>query len=300
MKKNIMFCFVLAALFLVIPTGVSAATVYVEASQDTVSVGDTIIITVKINADGGVLNTVDGMISLQPATGVLAIREFSLAQSSFGLWPRTPSLSKDAQHISFVGGVPGGFSIEGATVFKIIAEATKEGVVTVIPENIQTFASDGKGTLVPSSVRGLTLEVVPKKDTGVSDEWGTLLSRDTTPPEDFIVVLGQDQSLFEGKKFAFFSALDNQTGIDHYEVSENGAPAVRSGSTYVLQSQNDDVRLSVVAYDKSGNTKTALYPIETRNGFPWISVVIGIIVLFILREIYTMWRRARKNVSNVV
>lgn len=291
----------LVALFLlflsvVVPASASAATVYLEASRNTVSVGDTAIVTVKINADGAVLNTVDGEVVLRGsgAGGNLVVQEFSLANSSFGLWPRTPSLSTDGRRIAFVGGVPGGFSIEGATLFKIIVDAKKEGVMTISPENISVFANDGKGTKVPVNVKGVSINVVARKDgIAVNNEWQGLVSADTKAPEDFLIVLGQDPTLFQGKKFAFFSALDNQSGIDYYSVSEDGAPEVRSGSMYVLRNQSDDAKLVVVAHDKAGNKKTAKYP--TSRPISWLSILVVVLIAVIAKIVYKRWRKNKKN-----
>lgn len=298
MKKytNNSFALVVLAAFLfsIIPSLASAATVYTESSRNTLSVGDTAIITVKINAEGTVLNTVEGDIVLRSNSGDVAVQEFSLANSSFGLWPRTPSLSTDGNTITFVGGVPGGFSIEGATLFKIIVEATKEGLITIAPANISVFANDGKGTKMTAKIRPITLTVTAAQP-GVSavNEWDGVVASDSRPPEDFIIVLGQDSTLFDGKNFAFFSALDNQSGIDYYEVSEDGKPAVRSGSTYVLRNQGDDVKLKVVAYDKAGNKKTASYP--ASRPISWLSIFVVVLVAVVLKVVYKKWRKRKAN-----
>jgi len=298
MKKYIYFKYVLLLVTVfMIPVSASAATVYLESSRSTISVGDTAIIAVKINADGAVLNTVDGEISIKsPAKGDVSVQEFSLANSSFGLWPRTPSLSQEGHLISFVGGVPGGFSIEGATLFKVIIEAKKEGTVTVSPQNISVFSNDGKGTKLPVSMKDLTINVIAKKQGApAQNDWSSIVSQDITPPEKFIIVLGQDQNLFEGKKFAFFSAVDNQSGIDHYDVSENGGVAVRSGSTYVLQNQDENVKLEVVAYDKAGNKQFSSYsPTATKLNTKWI--VVGAIVLLII--VFRFYRKSKRNKLN--
>jgi hypothetical protein len=298
MKKyinKIIFSLLIALFGLaIIPAAASAATVYVESSRNTISVGDTAIVTVKINADGAVLNTVEGDITLKSPTGNMTVNEFSLANSAFGLWPRTPSLSKDGHTISFVGGVPGGFSIEGATMFKFIVEATKEGIITITPQNISVFANDGKGTKLPVTFKDVSVTVGPKKsDVPAQNDWLSVVSGDTTKPSDFIVVAGQDPTLFDGKKFVFFSAVDNQSGIDHYDVSENGGPIVRSGSTYVLRDQTDAVKLSVIAYDKAGNTKSAVYP--TADDIAWIPAGIIFALIVIVVAIFKMIKRNRKN-----
>jgi hypothetical protein len=297
MKKYIIISYGLVlTLLALVSINASAATVYMESSRNTISVGDTVIITAKINADGTTINTVEGDITFKSGAGNIDVREFSLANSSFGLWPKTPSLSSSGQTISFVGGVPGGFNIEGATLFKIILEAKKEGSVTINPQNIVAFANDGKGTKLPVQLKSVNLKIVPKKaDVSPDDEWSSLVAKDITPPEDFIVVLGQDQTLFEGKKFVYFSALDNQSGISYYEVLENDAPVVRSGSTYVLQDQKGDVKLKVTAFDKAGNKKEATYP--SSKPISWAGIIIVVILILVLRIVYIKWRRNKKNGS---
>ncbi len=273
-----------------IPAYASAATVYVQASRTTLSVGDTAIVSVKIDADGGVLNAVSGTIGLKSSSAtkpVLAVQQFSLGGSAFGLWPRTPSLSTDGSLITFVGGVPGGFSIEGATMFNIVVTATSTGTVTITPENMSVYANDGKGTLVPTQIKGLTIEVVPAKAGSVPvNDWTTLLASDKTAPQPFIIVLGQDPSIFNGAKFAYFSAVDNVSGIDHYEVSENGGAYVRSGSTYVLQDQTTPVTLSVVAYNKAGLSTAATYGISSSTSTfasaPTAVKLIAIVIVIVL------------------
>jgi hypothetical protein len=297
MKKYINLKYlVIVVLFSIIPASASAATVYLETSRNTLQVGDTAIVAVKINADGAVLNTVDGEIALKSTLLNLVVQEFSLANSSFGLWPRTPSLSNDARLVSFVGGVPGGFSIEGATLFKMVVEAKKEGPMTISPQNISAYINDGKGSKVPVQTKDITINVVAKKSSvATQNDWASLVSQDKTPPEDFIIVLGQDPNMFGGKKFAYFSAVDNQSGIDHYDVSENGAPAVRSGSTYVFQDQSENVKLDVTAYDKAGNKKMATLA-PTSTGISWQLIVIIVVILII---IYFTFRKSKRNKTNV-
>ncbi|HRH26295.1 MAG TPA: hypothetical protein PLF31_02395 [Candidatus Paceibacterota bacterium] len=299
MKKIYTLFIALVASLTFIPAFASAAVVYVEPSRTTISVGDTVILNVKINAEGTTINTVDGDIATVSGGSSVEVKEFSLANSAFGLWPRTPSLSADGKLVSFVGGVPGGFNIEGATMFKIIYEAKEAGEVTISPVNISAYANDGSGTKLPVQVRNTVITVQEKNSNEpVVDEWKAIIAQDVTPPRDFIVVPGQDASLFEGKTFVFFSAVDNETGISYYEVSENGAPAVRSGSTYVLQNQTDPVMLSVTAYDKAGNKKLATYNSEdAQAGTPWN--IVGIVgALLVLVVLVVGYRKMKKNTVN--
>lgn len=287
----------MVAIAFVIPQVSSAATVYVEASRNTISVGDTAIVAVKINAEGGIINTIEGDVAVSSSAKNAVVQEFSLANSAFGLWPRTPSLSTDGKTISFVGGVPGGFSIEGATVFKIILEAKTPGRVTISPKNISVYQNDGQGTRLQTQLKDIVIDIVGARASGeVVNDWAAIVSQDLGKPEDFIIVPGQSDSLFEGKKFVFFSAIDNQSGIDYYEVSENGQPAVRSGSTYVPQDQSDKLKLTVTAFDKAGNKKVAKYSAQ-GDGISWMFVIVVVLAGVVLKVAYKVWKR-RKNASS--
>jgi len=284
-----------------IPASASAATVYLQSSRSTMAVGDTAVVTVKIDADAAVLNSVEGDIVFSSSTsaGSVIVQQFSLAESAFGLWPRTPSLSQDATDVSFVGGVPGGFSIEGATVFKIIVQAKNAGTITISPKNISVFANDGKGTKVATTIKNLSITVTPQKAGAQAvDDWASVVTKDVTPPEPFIIVLGQDPSIFSGKKFAFFSAVDNQSGIAYYDVSENGAAPVRSGSMYELQDQTGNVKLTVTAYDKAGNKTIAMYPSSTGSNFSWAEIIVAVVVLLVLYFVLKKILKSKRNKQN--
>lgn len=296
--KSAIKYFLIALLVCFMPSFASAATVYIQNSKGDMHVGDTIIVGIKVDSDSASINSIEGDVTIQSEeAGAFEVKEFSLAGSIFGLWPRTPSLSSNGKVVSFVGGVPGGFNLQGARLFNIILEIKKEGNIRISPRNIVAFANDGKGTKIPVTLKDTTIKVVAKSEGSVpNDEWSELLAADITQPEDFVVVLGKDPSLFEGKKFAFFSAMDAGSGISHYEVSENGKAPVRSGSMYVLQDQeSSDVKLKVTAYDKSGNKRTVDYvrPGFRIFGFAWQFYVIVILLIAVW-----YWRRKRNRNAN--
>jgi hypothetical protein len=297
MKKYILGKYLVLLLVIgFIPSFASAANVYLETSRNTVSVGDTFIVTVKVDSEKTSINSVEGDIVLEGNNNNVTVNDFSLAKSIFSLWPRTPSLSKDGNTISFVGGVPGGFDLDKTILFNIIVEANKEGDIKISPKNMAIYANDGKGTRVPINLSSLDIKVSPKNDGNASiNEWNSLVSSDKKNPEDFTIVVGKDASLFEGKRFAFFTAVDNQSGISYYEVSENGKPAIRSGSMYVLENQDDNSTpsLKVTAYDKAGNKTTSIYktPGFAIFGFSLTFIIILIIIVII----WFATRKIKKN-----
>jgi len=279
----------LAVLLGLAPVCAFAATVSLESSRTDISVGDTVVVTANMDADGASINTVEGNIALSSGDGRLAAREFSLTGSALGLWPRTPSLSSDGLSVSFVGGEPGGFNVSGATMFKMILQAEKEGSVTLTPQDITAYANDGKGTKLPAQTKDLVINIGPAKaGSAPINDWNSLVAEDATPPNDFTVTLGRDNSMFGGREFAFWNAADDQSGISYYEVSEDGAPVVRSGNTYVLNDQSGSVNLVVTAYDKAGNKRVETYPpsAAASAGVLWIARILVVLIAIVAWILY--------------
>jgi hypothetical protein len=300
MKKFIPMRYIV--LFLVgsfFPSLAFASNIYFETSRSTVSAGDTFIVSAMIDSENTSVNSVEGDIVLSSQNNNFSVNDFGLAKSIFTLWPRTPSLSKDGNIISFVGGVPGGVNLNKAIIFNIAVETSKEGDVNFSLKNMAVFANDGKGTRLPIKVENLTVKVLPRDESiAVNNDWSNLIVSDKKSPNSFPITIGKESSLFDGKRFAFFTAIDDQSGISYYEVSEDGQPAVRSGSIYVLQNQDakHTPNLTVTAYDKAGNKTVSVYkaPGFTIFGFSLNFFIILILVIVI----WIFFRRMRRNRRN--
>jgi hypothetical protein len=126
------------------------------------------------------------------------------------------------------------------------------------------------------------------------NDWVDKVSNDKIPPEKFIIILGQDKKVYDGKIFAFFSAVDNQSGIDHYEVMENGSKPIRTGSVYVLSDQSDRVKLKVLAFDKAGNSTASYYPNYTKP-VAWGWVIVIVLGVYIIVKVYKNRKNKRNN-----
>ena len=294
MKKCVFVkCLVLFLVVIFIPSIASATNVYFETAKNTVSAGDTFIVKVKIDAENKDVNSVEGDIVLESQNNNFVVSDSIIAQSPFTLWPQPPFLLEDNKTISFVGGVPGGFNLDKINLFNIVVKTIEEGDIEFSPKNIIVFANDGQGTKLSVNVRNLTVKVVPN-DTGsvASNEWIDLINQDKESPSLLLITLGRESSMFEGKTFAFFTAIDNQSGIDYYEVSEDGEPAIRSGNMYVLRNQDDSrtPNLVVTVYDKAGNKKVVVYeaPGFTILGFPlnFLTILIAVFIIFIFYSFY--------------
>ncbi len=300
MKKYIFKYAILLLVVVLVPSITNAANVYFETTKDAVSVGDTFIISAKIDALNTSINSIEGDFIFESNNENLIVNDFSLAKSIFSLWPQTPSLSDDGNTISFVGGVPGGFNLDDSILFNIIVEANKEGSIKLSPKDIIIFANDGIGTKVPVSISSLEIDVLPKNDNITPvNEWSDLVLNDKIAPEKFDIVIGKESTLFEGKRFAFFTAVDNQSGISYYEVSENGKPSIRSGSTYVLENQDAKMKpnLVVIAYDKAGNKTISVYQNQGPSifGLSYRLVIIIVFIILVSLFIIKIIKMKRKN-----
>lgn len=272
------------ALVAFLPVSVFAASLYFDTPQAKVSVGDTVLIVAHLNTQGDSINVVDGVITLEGA--VENISGISVAHSAFTLWPRTPSLS--GRTITFVGGVPGGSVSSDAVLFEIAYTPETVGTITFTP-NIHAYKNDGTGTSVPVQGDSFSLVVGPRAG-AAHDAWQETITKDTVPPAYFEVVMGEDPSVFDGKKFISFQTTDAQSGIDHYEVIEGDAPPVRASGTYVLQHQEESPRLRVRAYDKAGNVRESVY--GQNQWFVWVMVCISAGILIAL----VLWFRRRSYI----
>lgn len=293
MKKIIKYksIFVIFTGIVITPFFCSATIIYLSPVQKSVNEGDTFVVDVKVNSKKESINVVDGSVVLDNNSS-LEVREISLAGSSFSVWPKEPVLSSDKKTISFVGGVPGGMNSDNAIIFKIILEAKNIGKTTVSPENMLAYINDGKATKSKISTKNAEFDVVKKGNSSVNNEWSNVMLSDKTAPDDFVIEIGQDASMFDGKKFATFIALDKETGIDYYAVSENGDEGEKSGNMYVLKNQNTEPNLKVVAYDKAGNIKESFYPQKTKIKANNFNSIVIIFLIFVLIAVYFV----RKNI----
>lgn len=281
-SKLLVYCLVLAIL-LISPINSEAAYVYPVAGNQSIVVEDKFLVTIRFNTEGKTINTLEGLVGVYSSAGPVYIHELSVAGSDFSLWPSKPSLSagKESSSISFTGGVPNGINTDDALVFTIALTAENPGEIFIVPVSLTGYLNDGKGT--PVSVNGNQLKMyIYKADRPPHDEWQEVVQKDTEPPLPFAITLGQDSSVFDNKKFISFMTTDNGSGIDHYEVTEGDRNPVRSGTTYVLQDQELEQKITVVAYDKAGNSQSATFVTTSQNvGMFGMIIVIGIIIIFI-------------------
>jgi len=303
LKRNIRLLTLVLGV-LVVPQSVYAAKIYLEAEHTAFFVSDTVLVDVKVDTEGKEINAIDGRILLDQIPAVATVRDLSVAGSVFSLWPEKPTLSEDLKMVSFAGGVPSGFNEPGATLFKIAFDLKTAGNVTLTPTDISAYLNDGKGTKDVASVQKLTIAVATPKTgyTSVND-LDRLVAGDTTLPEPFDIIAGQDSSVFEGKKFLSFGTTDSQSGVKYYEVTEGALSPVRREGTYVLQDQVTGNTVTVAAYVAAGNRREAVYtpePVVKPEPVPtplpsYLLIALATVVLLLLGT-FVFFVRRRRNI----
>lgn len=90
------------------------------------------------------------------------------------------------------------------------------------------------------------------------EEWSNPVTRrvmiDSTPPQNLELEVGQDPSVFGGEHFLSFSATDETSGIDYYEVKEGNMNWEEGSSPYLLKNQELNQVILVRAVDRAGNS----------------------------------------------
>lgn len=301
--KNLYAMLMLGMIFL--PSPVSASSVYIDTTHSEFFVGDTILFSVRIDSENKNINAIEGEVLLDHAAGAVSLVGITTSGSVFPLWPGKPLPSERNTRVSFVGGSPGGLLSKEATVFNIVLKLQEAGQIALSPDHIEVYIHDGKGTKDEVSTKDLIIDVLPKKsDVKATDDWSAVMLGDTTAPEPFEVYLGQEGSVFDGKKFLSFNTTDTQSGISYYEVIENDLPPARSNGTYVLQEQHTPVTVRVIAYDSAGNAMESVYqysPTADAVSYPATpsylamlvligSIIVGMILLVV---VFKKMRKAR-------
>jgi hypothetical protein len=284
MKNIIKSNLIIAALLLVsCSIQADAMSLYFEKPESGVHVGDTVIVHAYLDTEGVEINGIEGAVKVN---GAAAVTNLNVAGSVFSLWPNKPSLSGD--EISFVGGSPSGVFGKKNKAFSIVLRATDIGKINLSVKQADVFLNDGKGTRSALIGKSESIEVL-KADGNVSNQLGDLVLNDKTMPSSFKIELGKDASVFDGKYFISFYAEDNESGINRYEVRENGLPAVRSGNSYVLEDQSLEGMVEVKAIDNAGNFRIETIDLNTKKDSSLAFIII--LVLMIATRLYFTFKK---------
>lgn len=271
-----------------------AATLSIDPPAGHFGPGDTFVLTVRLDTLVDECVNAASVVVNYP-TDWMKASAVSKGESLLTLWPEEPSIDLAKGVVRFDGGIPAGYcgrvqgdpgktNILAKIVFTIpgnmIGGKTTTGsehlAVTFAPDT-KVLLNDGFGTAAPLTlvsgayVRELT-------SLGLKNEWTDIVHEDTVPPELFRVELEHDANTYQGKYFIVFATVDKQSGVHHYEVSEDDpeqfgfvrgkkyekALFTTTKSPYVLADQELKSRVIVRAFDHAGNVSEAI--LSPQNG----------------------------------
>lgn len=135
-----------------------AATLSVSPSASSITVDQTVTITVRVNAAGQAINTSQATVTFP--TGLLELKSISRSGSIFSFWAVEPNGSSSTGRITYSGGLPTpGYSGSGGTIFRATFQPKTTGRATISITGGKVLANDGLGTDVLTS-QGSTAVVI--------------------------------------------------------------------------------------------------------------------------------------------
>jgi hypothetical protein len=338
MKKNYYYLLFFILLLFTLPTYTNAAVLSLEPGAVQVAPGDTIVFKIKIDNEKDCVNAIET--GLKFPKDLLNFKDFASGESMISLWIEKPA-ALDAKKINeigefkFTGGIPGGYcgkipgdpgdsDMLGEAIFEVKNDALKtvqtQSAQVYFLENSQILKSDGLGTPASSRFNGANL-VISDKSSVNKEDWANRLKGDKIPPENFVIELTSEPSLFEGMYYIVFSTTDKQTGVDHYEVREIKMPErikwwesylakifkptepkwQVAAMPYLLKDQSLASTIQVKAIDKAANETLVEYippQVQQNTHFDFRSkaAIAGyIIVLILIVLILYLIKSKKKN-----
>jgi len=313
--------------FFIFTTQAQAATLYMDPNTVQLERGDTIKVSVRLNASQDeCVNVVDAVINYSDQLNLVDV---SRGQSIFSMWVQEPKIDPANRTVSFAGGIPNGYCgriagdprltnvvvdlIFQSPGFVIGASDSATATVSFAPQT-QILLNDGFGTPAKSELFGAQIELLKNTGAGVRDEWRQVILDDDILPEGFSITLERTENAFNNRYFITFNTTDKQSGIDHYEVIEEPvselnffkwgqetAPWVTAVSPYKLKDQTLNSVVRVRAIDKAGNEYVAvLIPEESARTMGaeakvLIAVVVTVLFAFVFSGALYAYLRYRKK-----
>jgi hypothetical protein len=266
---------------------------YVTSQTDSVRTGDTILLNIYAQSDQEI-NVAEGVLVVSNPADIVSI---STGGSIMSLWPKSPTV--EGRRINFIGGTPSAVFGKSLKLFTVAIKPSTTNPIRINFEKVNANLNDGKGTRVFGTGTPFEIKVLAGADGSSSksiqnNELSSLVSQDNTDPEPFTIEIGRDSKLYNGKYFITFFATDLDSGIDYYEVTEEGFPTIRpDGNIYVLHNQNLDKKVKVKVFDHAGNSR-----VETFGGKPtplWVRILGAVLLVGVVgTAIYRFFLRKNK------
>lgn len=138
-----------------------AATLYLSTKTESVAIGDTIEVDVKIDSEDISFNAAQANIKFPPE--ILEISFLDRSKSVFNFWLEEPNFSNSNGSVGFIGGSTAGFSGKSLQILKIVFKVKEIGTANLIFAEGAITANDGGGTNILSEMRGIQISSIPKQ-----------------------------------------------------------------------------------------------------------------------------------------
>ena len=234
-----------------------------------------------LNTDGQSVNSVAGVLAWPDE---LNIQSVNASNSVVNFWLEEPRLNDGRSTVNFSGITPGGYSGNQGQILALTLDNNKNKTGLIRSTNLEARHNDGLGT--PVTLKSKQIEY--------SIEAATIaVPIDNEPPEEFIVSLGQDVSMFNGQWFVVFQATDKGSCLTGYEILESrwrlGAKKLDltqkwqpARSPQLLIDQELESFIYVRANDRAGYSRLESFsPINTawyQVVSPWL-ILLGVIII---------------------
>ncbi len=261
-----------------------ALTVYVDQPKGVVRAGDTVLVKVVVDTGDKEINAVEGSIRLSDN---VKIRGVETGGSVFSMWPVYPAYQNGVIH--FAGGTPSGVFGNRIHIFSFAVTSVTTGEVTSHVYDASVYLADGKGTRVNVETRDSSF-IINETSTSQRDDFTSLQKNDTTPPEKFIIEYTKDPSVYGGKAFISFGTTDKDSGVNRYEVTENGVVYTVNNGVYVLQDENNLPNIIVTAVDSAGNKRSVVHSVTSPDR-TYAGILILVVIIFIIYYFYNRRKR---------
>jgi len=308
-----------------LPILTQAASLYLDPPFADIYRSDAIITSVRLDVDkelGECINVFDIVINY---TEPLMPVDVSLGQSFVPLWIQDPVIDTTNRTISMLGGIPNGYcgrvagdsnltNVLADIIFRLPGNEVVDVDTALISfsPNTSVLLNDGRGTVAPLRTFQAEYRLYDEVGEEIRDEWTTIITADTIPPEPFEITLHEGDLATDGKYFIEFNTTDKQSGLSHYQVMEEHdlknsffmfgaatAPWITTRSPYVLKDQTLRSIIRVKAVDKAGNEYIAtLLPRNTGlQLFEIVMLSIGFVLVLVFGILGWFLYRRRRNVQ---
>jgi len=161
--------------------------IYFVSNEEQIYTGDRLVVDLKISSDESI-NVVNGTILYDK--NKLSIEEINKEDSLMSLWPTLPTFDNNKGELSFVGGIPNGFSGQNGKILEITFVGNNEGTTKLDFQDIfSVFANDGLGTSINPWLQTSTFTITKKPINLIFQDKIEFLKTELKKPNNVALIL---------------------------------------------------------------------------------------------------------------